>query len=74
MLHIPRSVGFTVSFREVDERTRKYGENIYDIPLPDFWELFQDFAVSIGIQVWRLWEVAGTKVRCCFCRKGEITS
>eukprot|EP00439_Symbiodinium_sp_Y106_P077726 s574_g16.t1 len=34
------STGLTA--KEVDERKRKYGENIYDIPLPDFWELFQE--------------------------------
>ncbi|CAE7919259.1 cta4 [Symbiodinium sp. KB8] len=38
------STGLTA--KEVDERTRKYGENIYDIPLPDFWELFQEHAVA----------------------------
>ena len=27
---------------QVVERRSKYGENIYDIPLPDFWELFQE--------------------------------
>ncbi|CAE7519104.1 PDR2 [Symbiodinium sp. CCMP2592] len=38
------STGLTA--KEVDERKRKYGENIYDIPLPDFWELFQEHAVA----------------------------
>ena len=36
------AAAFAASIRQVDERKRKYGENIYDIPLPDFWELFQE--------------------------------
>ncbi|CAE7161199.1 cta4, partial [Symbiodinium pilosum] len=42
--HYLGSAGLTT--KEVAERRGKYGENIYDIPLPDFWELFQEHAVA----------------------------
>jgi len=35
-----------LSSREVEERRKRYGENIYDIPLPTFGELFKEHAVA----------------------------
>jgi len=35
-----------LSSQEVEERRRRYGENIYDIPLPTFGELFKEHAVA----------------------------
>eukprot|EP00438_Fugacium_kawagutii_P030763 Skav215268 [mRNA] locus=scaffold2881:114932:117556:+ [translate_table: standard] len=35
-----------LSSQDVEERRKKYGENIYDIPLPTFGELFQEHAVA----------------------------
>ena len=35
-----------LSSQEVEERRKRYGENIYDIPLPTFGELFKEHAVA----------------------------
>ena len=42
--HYLNSAGLTS--QEVGERRRRYGENIYDIPLPTFSELFKEHAVA----------------------------
>lgn len=42
--HYLNASGLTA--QEVSERSRRYGENIYDIPLPTFSELFKEHAVA----------------------------
>lgn len=42
--HYVRSVG--LSAQELPDTARRYGANVYDIPLPTFGELFQEHAVA----------------------------